>query len=146
MNKVYNLGKIAYIGKNKSNEVEIEYSIKDGRFSMSAQIWNSKHTDIVAGRQMLDEIKKLFPDNAKVQEMHKIWKKWHLNDMHPACVHQRELGWEDKIAKKEVTLNNGNKKTLGWLNDNEHPEEILSKPCPVCGYKYCSAWLTIESW
>jgi len=34
-------------------------------------------------------------------------------------------------------------KTLGWLSQNDHPEGILSKPCPVCGYKYGSAW-TVE--
>jgi hypothetical protein len=32
-------------------------------------------------------------------------------------------------------------KALGWLKPNEHPEGILTKPCPVCGYKYGSAWL-----
>lgn len=31
-------------------------------------------------------------------------------------------------------------KALGWLRENEHPEGILCKPCPVCGYKYGSAW------
>lgn len=35
-------------------------------------------------------------------------------------------------------------KTLGWLRPEEHPEGILTKPCPVCGYKYGSAWLKEE--
>ena len=33
-------------------------------------------------------------------------------------------------------------KTLGWLYPDEHPDGILTKPCPVCGYKYGSAWKT----
>lgn len=33
-------------------------------------------------------------------------------------------------------------KTLGWLRPDEHPDGILTKPCPVCGYKYGSAWKT----
>ena len=33
-------------------------------------------------------------------------------------------------------------KTLGWLYPDEHPEGILTKPCPVCGYKYGSTWKT----
>lgn len=33
-------------------------------------------------------------------------------------------------------------KTLGWLYPNEHPDGILTKPCPVCGYKYGSTWKT----
>ena len=33
------------------------------------------------------------------------------------------------------------KKAVNWINEKEHPEGILSKSCPVCGYKYGSAWL-----
>jgi hypothetical protein len=32
------------------------------------------------------------------------------------------------------------KKTAGWVKPIEHPEGLLTKPCPVCGYKYGSAW------
>jgi hypothetical protein len=32
-------------------------------------------------------------------------------------------------------------KTAGWLTETEHPEGLMSKPCPTCGYKYGSAWL-----
>jgi hypothetical protein len=32
-------------------------------------------------------------------------------------------------------------KMLGWLREDEHPDGILSKACPTCGYKYGSAWL-----
>lgn len=32
-------------------------------------------------------------------------------------------------------------KALGWLRENEHPDGILSKPCPVCGYKYGNSWI-----
>ena len=35
-------------------------------------------------------------------------------------------------------------KTLGWLHPEEHPDGILGKPCPVCGYKYGYSWLTEE--
>lgn len=31
-------------------------------------------------------------------------------------------------------------KTAGWVYESEHPEGLLSKPCPTCGYKYGSAW------
>lgn len=30
--------------------------------------------------------------------------------------------------------------TLGWLYPKDHPRGILTKECPVCGYKYGSAW------
>ncbi len=32
-------------------------------------------------------------------------------------------------------------KTLGWLRESEHPNGILCKPCPVCGYAYGSKWV-----
>ena len=35
-------------------------------------------------------------------------------------------------------------KTLGWLNQSEHPDGLLGRPCEVCGYKYGSAWLKEE--
>ena len=31
-------------------------------------------------------------------------------------------------------------KMLGWLYPKEHPEGILGKACPVCGYKYGTSW------
>lgn len=35
-------------------------------------------------------------------------------------------------------------KQTNWLSQSEHPEGYLSKPCPVCGYKYGSEWLKRE--
>lgn len=34
------------------------------------------------------------------------------------------------------------RKMLGWLRPEEHPEGILCKPCPICGYKYGTSWKT----
>lgn len=48
-----------------------------------------------------------------------MWKRWHLNDMHAGCEHQRALGWERE----------------GY---DAHPSE----PCPTCGYKFGTAWLS----
>ena len=33
-------------------------------------------------------------------------------------------------------------KARGWLNAEEHPDGLLSKACPVCAYKYGTAWKT----
>lgn len=49
-----------------------------------------------------------------------VWKKWHLNDMHAGCEHQRE--WEQK-------------------NYDELPED---KACKVCGYEYGTAWNSVK--
>ena len=139
-----------------------------------------------------------------------VWDRWHLNDLRPACAHQRELGWgknmltlyhwrlnhatyvQRKDAKKRAlaSLKTGEaftptademaiialpyeattdkpeapspyyeprtplfkgdsshsveQKLDGWTYPAEHPGGVLTKPCPVCGYKYGSAWLKEE--
>jgi hypothetical protein len=42
-----------------------------------------------------------------------------------------------EVEKRETKL-------AGWVRQDEHPQGVLSKPCPVCGYKYGSAWLKEE--
>lgn len=49
------------------------------------------------------------------------WARWHNNELHPGCEHQRALGWEREGYDK-------------------HPSE----PCPTCGYKFGSAWNRVE--
>lgn len=138
-----------------------------------------------------------------------IWKEWHLNDMRPYCVHQKDMGW-DKLAAKNVTLYHytltletlhqqeaaktaaldalkkgvpftptpqqtllanlrysitrpqpltgaeasyykpaerkpyspgpTSTERLGNLYANQHPDGLLGKPCPVCGYQYGGEW------
>jgi len=51
-------------------------------------------------------------------KLHEIWKRWHLNDRRAECEHQRE-DWDLEVPT----------------------DELISKPCEVCGYKYGSAWL-----
>lgn len=56
-------------------------------------------------------------DKAKASMLQKLWDRWHLNDMRAGCEHQRAEKWDKKR---------------------------LSEPCPTCGYKYGTAWLTEE--
>lgn len=55
------------------------------------------------GGQCLDEINEYFSDNPKFQKIYRLWKLYHLNDMHPECEHQHNLGWQD-IAKTPVVV------------------------------------------
>lgn len=63
------------------------------------------------------------------------------------------IGQGEKWESPEVTLLLGHGlirvgkseiKTAGWVNETEHPEGLLCKPCPECGYKYGTAWLKEE--
>jgi hypothetical protein len=42
-----------------------------------------------------------------------------------------------RFQKREI-------KNTGWLTEAEHSDGFLSKRCPVCGYRYGSAWLKVE--
>ena len=51
--------------------------------------------------------------------------------------------WTEEGAaflKDKVTAGKPEEKLAGWVYEWEHPEGILSKPCPECGYKYGSEW------
>lgn len=213
MNRIFDFGKIDFNGTGrKINRVTVEMSYKENNgkwcFSASANIWNSKNTDIISGGQILNQLTEYFNDNSLFNEIYRLWKLYHLNDFHPECKHQHALGWHE-LAKKEVKIYHWRltnevlseqrkvEKTaltalrcgaifkpgkeeqrlanlpyslctwteelpskfympkkpiylgdeshietakLGWLRETEHPEGLLCKPCPVCGYRYGAGW------
>ena len=68
-------------------------------------------------------------------------------------------GPEGKLAdnlKQYYKITGLSEKSTTWLHEEDHPEGVLSKPCPICGYKYGTAWLmeplpedvikTVRSW
>lgn len=211
------LGNIKYENPKIANNdcyVEITYERKTENkwvFSATGEIWNKNRSDILCGGQCLDTLNNYFTDDETFKVIYRLWKLYHLNDMHAECEHQRALGW-DKLASEKVTLyhwrmtseamNEQNKakkaalsaltagetfiptteqaffaglsyslttwtetppeelakyyepkkslyagdsghteiKALGWLKESEHPDGLLAKPCPVCGYKYGTSW------
>lgn len=58
-----------------------------------------------------------------------ICDRWHLNDMHAGCEHQRELGWKPAAFGTPEYVNR---------------TDCVGKPCPTCGYRYGTAWLYEE--
>lgn len=200
----------------KNAFVEIEYT-PDGRLSLHGVVGPKPNGDCWGSAgQCQDWIRAGVPTEEwtpeMIQRLCDIWDEWHLNDCHPYCQHQKELGWRElakqpaylykyrlkkealekqKDAEKAAltALRNGEtftpsveqilyvnlerwitvpheikpedatdafyepdkysykgarswieEKTLGWLRPSEHPDGILTKECPVCGYKYGSAW------
>ena len=114
MRRVFDFGKVAYTGSRVENRitVSIELKEKDGRpvFSASGEIWNRSNSDIICGGQCLDEIAKTpIGSNATFQEIYRLWKLYHLNDMHPECEHQEALGWKEQ-AREGITIRDF------WLN------------------------------
>lgn len=100
MKKVFNFGKIDYNGTGARRNlvtVEVEYRNEDGRdvFSACGNIWNARHTDIICGGQCLDTIAE-YIKTPLFNEILRLWKQYHLNEMHPECEHQRAAGWREQ--------------------------------------------------
>ncbi len=54
---------------------------------------------------------------------------------------ESEKTWIGTNAPIKITAK---EKSANWVFEKEHPEGVLCKPCPICGYKYGSAWLKKE--
>jgi hypothetical protein len=153
MKKIISFGKIDFNHSGRKNckvtiEVELRDTDKGKELSISGDIWNPRETDIYSGGQNLDTIIQ-YVKTPKMKRIHEIWKRWHLNGLKAGCVHQREMKWnEARIDPKELPNSHSNRDEKGilaiWVYPTEHENGLLTKPCPVCGYKYGSAWLFEE--
>jgi len=119
MKKTISFGKIDYFGKGrKTNEVTVHVELQEKNeglvFTASESIWNNRHTNCYSCGQNLDEINKFISDET-FKKIYIWWTLYHLNDLHAGCIHQR--AFEKEEYKK-------------------HAEDV----CPICQYKYGSAW------
>lgn len=138
MKKKLVIGNVDYNKTGYFNEVTIEYSLIDGRFSASGNIWMSTKRDIISGGQNLDEIGSLFPDNELVQRIVSIWRKWHLNDMNAGSPRQTEF--LEKLNLPNYDHYNVAKEKLKEAGlDPDESFVYEGKP-----YSYGSAWLKVE--
>lgn len=83
------LGKIDYYGQGrKSNKADVEVGFrylngnKESYFSVTGDIWNIRHSDIVRGgcgtpQFLLEEF---FPHNATLRRVVQLAEKWHLTN------------------------------------------------------------------
>lgn len=138
--KVIHIGTIEQGGKLA--DIYCKICFKDGKLSISGVIGPKQNGNAIGGCGQIDmefahrnknhndkryEEKELIHSwqinfapqwNAdKWLDFLEIWHLYHLNDMHSGCEHQEKLGWENDGYDK-------------------HPSE----PCPVCGYKFGTAW------
>lgn len=135
--KTFNIGKIDYCGRGrKINPVTVEVTLKekDGKpcFSASATVYNQTKTDILACGQCLDSIANR-TKNKQFMELYRLWKLYHLNDMHAGTIEQEKAidEWESKGNHYDYTSACDYLKSVG-LYEVEHN----GKP-----YKYGHAWL-----
>ena len=50
----------------------------------------------------------------------------------------------EPIISGYYKLDKEEEKSVNWVSESEHPEGLLSKPCPVCGYKYGHEWKSVD--
>ena len=144
----YVLGKVDYNGDGRDNcEAAITWTLKDGRFSMQAEIWQPNKRDILTGGQCVDTVAAFFPNDEKAQRMLTIWERWHLNDMRAGTPEQEALLKAHRDEYEGYPTSH-----YEWACQLLKAHDLYE----VDGYKYGRAWLTeplpkeviteIESW
>jgi hypothetical protein len=139
--KIINPGKIKIGARCHEMFVRIKFC-PDGQLSLAGVVgpWHSGNCAGSCGQcdEELEDISVFHKgwSKEKTRKLRRIWNDWHLNHLRPGCVHQARWG-----TSKLLRLSNGEEKAAGWVTPSEHPDGLLERPCPVCGYKYGSAWL-----
>ena len=125
MKKTLNFGKIDWNGTGrKINLVTVEINLKETEngpaFTASANVWNSKRTDILCGGQCLDDLVPFFHDNKVYMTIFSMWQKYHLNDMHPGTPAQEKALNEAGLTKFATNYTEycEHLKKIGLFNDN----------------------------
>ena len=93
-------------------------------------------------------------NHAMIRALFNRWDLYHLNSMRAGCEHQHDMGWHRRPIDpaKPLTaygIHHPSQKgamwnMLAWVYASEVPGGLLAQPCPICGYKYGTAWKTAE--
>lgn len=139
MKKIFDFGKIAYYGTRKINPVTVEINLKETEegfcFTASGTIWNQTKTDCYCGGQCLDTIAK-YVKASEFMEIYRLWKLYHLNDMHAGTREQEAAidAWKEQGNRYDYNKVCDYLKSVG-LYEVEHEGEP---------YKYGHKWLYWE--
>ena len=98
-------------GRDGLAQVYCTIRYKDERLSISGVIGPKSNGDARGScGQIADTIREeieagtFVPSNGwtieRVRAFLDTWDRWHLNDMHPECEHQRALGWREAAAQR----------------------------------------------
>lgn len=79
----------------RENRVVVEIELKDeGKgpvLTVCGEAWNRINTDLILGGQCLDELKQYVKKNKLFNEIYRLWKLYHLNDLHAGTPTQERL-------------------------------------------------------
>jgi hypothetical protein len=136
----YDLGKIDYNRSGRKNcKVALTWTLEHGRFTMHAEVWNPRETDIYTGGQMVEEAVAYFPNDKKAHRMKAIWEEWHLNDLVAGSPAQMEWLKENPVEDR-MNYYRSASDALAKVGLNPDPGYLQDgKP-----YKYGHSWLKKE--
>lgn len=154
--RILHFGKIDYCGSGRRiNELVLEVTLKDCEtkkpvFSAMGMVWNSRHTDCVAGGQILDdeEIVESMKGNRLYNKVLDLWKRNHLNDMHAGTEEQEEC--LEKFKSERQSIKEELNKSNSYLNDYDASCKLLENHGLLTvtkngvSYKYGEGWLYRE--
>ena len=138
MRRIFNFDKVAYTSKRRVNlptiEMELTYKNNDTSkpiLSIRGYLWNATHTHIVRGGQCLDKLNEFssLKCNPLFKRLYRLWKQYHLNDMHYGTVKQEQALNNYCVQNRCYSYRHECQylESIGLLVDN--------------GYKYGSSWL-----
>ena len=114
--KRINAGKGIYNGRKVVCffDIEIRGSEKEPVLSIMADV-KAETGGIITCGQCIDLVANIVPTE-KNKRIEAIWKRWHLNDLHAGCIHQREF-------------------------EKEPYEKHKGCHCDICNYTYGTSWI-----
>jgi hypothetical protein len=140
--------KIDYLGHGRKNcMLEAEVSWNGVEFTVSADVWNARHTDIYMGGQCLDTVNERYRDQIRNLELWDevvdLWRKYHLNTMQAGTPEQmkaledwkRETGHPSWNFDYEGLCEYLKGRNLYFVPDPENPGKT---------YEFGTRWLTKE--
>jgi hypothetical protein len=94
--------------------IDHDYVENPWAFSVSGSVWRARNSpDCHSAGQIIDTVRRI--KTPAVQELCRLWKRWHLNELRGACVHMTPSATYDPAT---------------------------APVCPETGYRYGAAWLT----
>lgn len=113
-------------------------------FSACGDIWNARHTEMIAGGQILDELAKVCT-LPKFREVYALWQKHHLNGMTAGSPAQMDALKGFKLCADKVTWSWYDKKDITENTDRfgRHvtDDKATAKAAEAAGhYVSCAEW------
>lgn len=148
--KTFELGKVdmeAYWRQSKDYkdfeypvtvEVTLKYDPDKGPiFSACGNVWEKDRSDIIMGGQCFDTLAQTnITTDPTFVEIYRLWKLYHLNDMHAGTSEQEEA-IRQGVKNGELSDHFDYKATVQYLKD----KNLYEVPLNGTTYRYGHAWL-----